>query len=151
MGQCQRPWRRRSRQELTAHSGDPQDVQQIQGLASERQQFPWSVRTGGERIEQSPTRKYLSIDDKLDMCQQCALPKQKANWILACIKRSIVIRLKEAILSFALMRPPGVPCPGRVCSTKETETCWSTSRGGPQKWLKGRSEWLWKLKFLTLF
>ena len=32
------------------------------------------------------------VDNRLDICQQCALTAQKANLILSCIKRSVAGR-----------------------------------------------------------
>lgn len=55
------------------------------------------------------------MGEKLDVTQQCALAAQKANSILACIKRGVANRLREVFLPLysAFMRPPpGVPCPG---------------------------------------
>ena len=60
-------------------------------------------------MEHGLTTKDLRVlvDVKLEMSQQCPFTMQKANHILDCIKRRVVIRLREVILPFysVLVKP----------------------------------------------
>jgi len=52
------------------------------------------------------------VDEKPNMGHQCALPAQKANNIMGCIKRSMASRSREVILPLysALVRPHQESC-----------------------------------------
>jgi len=82
-----------------------------------------------------PKATLVTGDGKLDMRQQCALAH------LRSIKINVVSRVREVILLIysALMRPHLEYCiieystACGVLSTAEALTCWSASKGGPQK------------------
>ena len=65
-------------------------------------------RLGREWPGSSPEEKALevSIDERFNISQQCALAAQKTNHILGCIKTSVTSRSREVILPLycALMR-----------------------------------------------
>ncbi|GAB0195605.1 hypothetical protein GRJ2_002025800 [Grus japonensis] len=81
-----------------------------------------NYRLGGEWIESSPEEKDLGVlvDEELNMSQQCALPAQKANHILGCIKRGVTSRLREVILPLhSDETPSGVLCSALGSSVQE--------------------------------
>jgi len=93
-------------------------------------------KLSGEWIESSLEEKDLGVlvDEKLIITQQCVLTAQKASHILGCIKRSMASRSGEVILPLcsALVRPNLESCV-QLWSPGKRSTCWSGSRGGPQK------------------
>ena len=70
-------------------------------LHLDRDNLKLKYRLSGERLESSSEEKNwgMSVDERLNMGQECVLETQKANHILDCIKRSMTSRSREVILS----------------------------------------------------
>ncbi|GAB0184411.1 mitochondrial enolase superfamily member 1 [Grus japonensis] len=95
-------------------------------------------RLGRKWIDGNPEEKDLGVlvDEKLNMTQQRALAAQKVNCILGYIRRSVTSRSRELILPHysALMRPHLEYCiSSEVPNIRRTWSCWSKSRGWPQR------------------
>ena len=65
-------------------------------------------RLEDDLLKRSSVKKDLGVlvDNRLAMSQQCALEAKKANSVLRCIRKSVVSRMKEVVLSLysALVR-----------------------------------------------
>ncbi|CAM4667113.1 unnamed protein product [Caretta caretta] len=98
-------------------------------------------RLGTEWLGNSSAEKDLgvTVDEKLDMSQQCALFAKTANGILGCISRSIANRLGQVIIPrySALVRPHLEYCfQFWAPHGRRMWTNWRVQRG-QQKWLGG--------------
>ncbi|KAJ7395226.1 hypothetical protein BTVI_156982 [Pitangus sulphuratus] len=70
-------------------------------------------RPGEQPIEISPVENSLgvSVDEKLDMSQQCVLAAQKASGILGFIKRGLASRSREVIVPlYSSLMIPHLQC-----------------------------------------
>ena len=60
----------------------------------------YTLRLGEELLKSSPVKKDLGVlvDEKLNVSQQCALVRQKANGILGSVSRGVAGRDREVIV-----------------------------------------------------
>ncbi|CAM4550905.1 unnamed protein product [Caretta caretta] len=83
-------------------------------LHLERKNPMHRYRQGTESLGSSSAKKDLgvTVDEKLDMSQQCAVVAKKANGLLGCISRGIASRSRDVIvpLYLTLVRPPLESC-----------------------------------------
>ncbi|GAB0180716.1 cAMP-dependent protein kinase inhibitor alpha [Grus japonensis] len=96
----------------------------------------YQYRLVNEGMESCPVEDMgVLVNVKLNMSQKCELAALNSNHILGCIKRRVASRSRKVILplyshetpTWSTVSSSGVP------STRKTWTCWSESRGGPQK------------------
>ena len=95
------------------------------------------VSRSGEWLESSPEEDLgVLVDERLNMSRHYVVATQKANHILACIKRSVTNRSREVILPLysALVRPYLEYCIQYWSpQCKRTWSYRSGSRGVPQR------------------
>ena len=92
---------------------------------------------GEDLLESSPAEKDLRVpaDDKLNTSQQSALAAWKANGILSSIRRGVASGERKVIVPLysALVRPQLEYCIQVWVSQHKEWSCWSASRGRPQR------------------
>jgi len=141
-------WRERYHPEGPGHAWnagwrESNEIQQgqVQGVALGLRQFQILVQTG-KRTQSSFVKKDLGVlmDEKLDMSQRCALYIWEGQ-LYPGLHQKRGGQLGEgddcSLLLWPCETPSRVLCLAWGPSTERMQSCWSVSRGRPQRWSNG--------------
>ena len=111
-------------------------------LLFSRGRLRYKYKLGEQLIKRSPVEKELGflVNRKLHMSQQCVLAAWKVKYILGCIKRGVAKRASEIVPFYSTLVKPHLEAPlapvlhpDLGLRTRKMWSCWSGSRGGPQR------------------